>query len=177
MTAIDQNVIDFTRVAPIDHVPGFRSEAPSQVTLRPGGSVSAMLLRLLGGCMVMASTGLWLMPDSGADPQMALIRIGVSVFLLFVGLCLLLQREMKLPPEFHFDSQRNELRIEEIRSDGRSVVLMRRSYASLGAARFSGKTLQILEGDGSVLIELPLEGRTTRKLLLSQLKPHLRVMS
>ncbi|ABF63779.1 hypothetical protein [Ruegeria sp. TM1040] len=177
MAMIDQNVIDFTRVAPIDHVPGFRTDAPSQVTLRPGGSVSALLLRLLGGGMVLASTGLWLMPESGADPQMALIRIGVSVFLLFAGLCLLLQRDVKLPPEFHFDAQRNELRIEEMRSDGRPVVLMRRSYASLGAARFDGKVLQILETDGRLLAELPLEGRATRKLLLAQLRPHLRIVS
>jgi len=177
MTAIDQNVIDFTRVAPLDHVPGFRAEAPSQVNIRPGGSVSSMMLRLLGGCMVLASTGLWLVPEAGADPQLALFRIGISVILLFVGLCLLLLRETSAPPEFQFDARRGEMRIEETRADGRTVVVLRRSYASLGAARFTSRSIQLMEADGTLLIELPLEGRATRNLLLSQLRPHLRVIS
>jgi len=176
MTAIDQNVLDFSRVAPLDHVPGVQATAPTQVNIRPGGSVSAMVLRLLGGCMVFASTGLWLVPEAGADPQMALIRVGISVFLLFFGLCLLLLREQTPQPEFQFDAQRGEMRIEEVRADGRARVLVRRSYDSLGAARFTSKSVQLLEADGTLLIELPLEGRGTRKLLLTQLRPHLRVI-
>lgn len=176
MTAINQNFADFSHGArPVQPSLG-RGAAQSQVNLRPGGSVSAMLLRLLGGCMVLASIGIWLAPEAGADPQLALVRMGITVFLMFLGLCLLLQRETADQPEFQFDARRGEMRIEEIRADGRPVVVMRRSYRSLGAARFSDKTLQIIEANGTILLELPLEGRATRRLLMSQIRPHLPIL-
>ncbi len=176
MTATDQNFTRFSRVATLDHVPGFCAEAPTQVSIRPGGSVSNLLLRLLGGCMVIASTGIWLVPGAGEDPQMALIRVGISVVLLFLGLCLVLTRERSSCPEIQFDAKRREMRVEETRRDGRSVVILRRSYASIGAARFTGRSLQLLEWSGKLLLELPLEGRATRKALSAQLSDYIRVV-
>lgn len=176
MTATDQTFTRFARVAALDHTGGFRAEAPSQVSIRPGGSVSNLLLRLLGGCMVIAATGIWLVPGAGSDPQMALIRVGISVVLLFLGLCLALTRERSSCPEIQFDAKRREMRVEEVRHDGRPVVILRRSYASIGAARFTSKSVQLLEWNGKLLIELPLEGRATRKMLRNQLADFIRVV-
>ncbi|TNJ46708.1 hypothetical protein [Phaeobacter sp. B1627] len=177
MTALDQNVANYSPVAAFGRVSGFPAGAPVQVSVRPGESFSSMLLRLLGGCMVLSSTGIWLVPNAGEDPSLALIRIGISVVLLFLGLCLMLSRERTILPEFQFDSRNLEMRAEETDADGRVVVLLRRSYASMGAVRFTDRSVQILEHDGTLLIEVPLDGRSTRQLLLAQLKPHLHVVT
>ena len=177
MTALDQTVANYRPVAAFGRGVGFPAGAPLQVSVRPGESISSMLLRLLGGCMVLSSTAIWLVPNVGEDATLALIRIGISVVLLFLGLCLLLSRERAALPEFQFDFRNLEMRAEETDADGRVTVLLRRSYGSMGAVRFTDRSVQILEQDGTLLIELPLDGRSTRQLLLNQLRPHLHIVT
>ncbi|NIZ13294.1 hypothetical protein HCZ87_07825 [Phaeobacter sp. HF9A] len=169
MTAMDQNAADFMRVTPFDQGAGRPFGTPLLVSMRPGKSLASMLLRLLGGCMVLSAAGIWLVPGAGEDPELALLRIGVSVAFVFLGLVLLLSRESRVETEIKFDARRAELRIERILPNGCSRLLLRRGYASLGAAKVTGRSVILLEHDGRVLIELPLEGRTQRRMVCAQL--------
>jgi hypothetical protein len=68
---------------------GHRSGHPSGDAGRLGGFVLRFALMLVGASMVLAAFGLWLVPTTQADPGMMLMKLGVSLFLLLAGLCLL----------------------------------------------------------------------------------------
>jgi len=151
--------------------------APMHLRLQANWQVRSVLLRLLGLSMVLGSTGLWLMPDAGVDPQMSLIRIGISVAFLFLGLILLTTHSRDPQPEACFDPIRRELRILRKGADGTPRVVMRRSYQSLGGVRLSARSIAVLDADGSTLMELPIDSNETRMRLRDQLSGALQIVS
>ena len=107
MTAIDHDTANYIRVAPMERpINGLKTAAPvsGPMNLPCFWSPRTLVLRLLGGCMVLSSTGLWLVDGAGDDPQLALIRIGASVMLLFFGLSLMLLNDPAAQPEVEFDT-------------------------------------------------------------------------
>lgn len=93
MTAIDQDTAVFTRIAPSDAIVGFQLRDDVAITTQQSGWISSVLLRLLGGSMVLASTGIWLVAAVGEDPERGLLQLGASVVMLFLGLALLLRND------------------------------------------------------------------------------------
>jgi hypothetical protein len=46
------------------------------------------LLSVLGGALVVAAFGLWLMPFAQTAPMLLVMKFGVSLFMLIAGMCL-----------------------------------------------------------------------------------------
>lgn len=174
MTAIDQTTANFTRVAPLEGMSAFvGTEAwKGDIGLTPPWSLKAMVLRMLGGCMVLASTGLWLVEGAGSDPEMALVRIGLSVVLLFTGLVLMLINDPSGQPSVQFDLAARKVRIV-MQGKNRDKVLEQHGFDRLGGVRFSAKGLQLFKADGMLLIEVPMADAASRSLLDQQLGNHL----
>ncbi|MFS4580050.1 hypothetical protein [Phaeobacter sp. C3_T13_0] len=151
--------------------------APLNLQVQANWQVRSILLRILGGGMVLGSMGLWLLPDAGIDPQMSLIRIGISIAFLFVGLILLTTHHPDSQPEACFDPIRRELRILRKTRNGAPRIVLRRSYSSLGGVRLSADAISVLDTDGTILMELPIESNDTRMRLRDQLSGALPIVS
>lgn len=179
MTAIDQTNPAYSRIAPLDYVSGFEAATSgaglTQHNVKQEWSVRALLLRLLGGSMVLASTGIWLGAGVGEDPELALLRVGISVVFLFAGLALMLLHDPKNQPRVFLDTRAGLLVIEETTKKG-GPKITRRSFSSLGAVEISPIGMRILERNGTPLIELPLEGAENVVLLRQQLSAHIPVL-
>ncbi len=48
---------------------------------------SRFILSLLGSALMFSSFALWLVPGSSGLPELSLIKLGLSVFMLIGGLC------------------------------------------------------------------------------------------
>ncbi|KIC17722.1 hypothetical protein RA20_14230 [Leisingera sp. ANG-Vp] len=150
---------------------------PLSLRLEANWKVRIVLLRVLGAAMILSSTGLWLAPGAGVDPDMNLIRFGVSVAFLLTGLVLMTAHEPANQPEACFDPVRRELRVLQRDSRGRPRTVLRRSYDTLGGVRLTAATVQMFETDGSLLIELPVASAAMRSHLRDQLSGAVRILS
>ncbi|UWQ85109.1 hypothetical protein K3726_07870 [Leisingera caerulea] len=151
--------------------------APLSLQLEANWKLRLILLRLLGAAMILGSTGLWLVPGAGADPEMNLLRMGVSVAFLLAGLVLMTVHEPGSGPEACFDPVRRELRLLQRDGRGRPRTVLRRSYESLGAVRLTAASVQLYETDGSLLIELPLQTAAMRSQLRDQFSGAVRILT
>lgn len=141
---------------------------PLVLTFRPNWHLRSIVMRVVGAAMVLSSTGIWLMPGAGADPELTLMKIGISIFLLFAGMALMMVNDPDSHPDAYFDPIRRELRILQRNGQGRPRTVLRRGYDSLGSVRFKDRSVELFEIDGSLLIRLPLSLGSTRKLLREQ---------
>lgn len=180
MTAIDHDTANYIRVAPIEgSVPGFRNVVDG-VTVGQSNALSmpsfwsprALMMRFLGGSMVLASTGLWLVDGAGDDPQLALIRLGASIFLLFIGLVLMLLNDPAPQPEVQFDTDARELRVfETARRDTKLVA--RHAFSALSGVRFANGSLTVEDHAGHVVVAMPLADAKSRILIEETITGHL----
>ena len=150
---------------------------PLNLRLEASWTLRLVLMRFLGGAMMVSAIGLWLMPEAGAGHDLTLVRLGISVALVLVGLALLSARDDSSRPEACFDPIRRELRVLQCDPHRRPRTVLRRSYDSLGGARLTAATVQLFENDGRLLIELPLGSATLRGQLRDQLSGAVRLLS
>ncbi|MGH1413227.1 MAG: hypothetical protein ACRBB0_07020 [Pelagimonas sp.] len=64
-----------------------RCQAPTPVPMR---FIQKLVLSFVGCSMGMAGFGIWLVSSVAGDPGMLLIKLGLSIFMLIVGLCCML---------------------------------------------------------------------------------------
>lgn len=175
MTAIDHDTANYIRVAPMERpINGLQTAAPvsGPMNLPSFWSPRTLVLRLLGGCMVLSSTGLWLVDGAGDDPQLALIRIGASVMLLFFGLSLMLLNDPAAQPEVEFDTAAKELRILETARRNTKLV-SRHPFDSLAGVQFTSGALTVYDLQGNVVVGVPLADAHSRRLIQTQIAGHL----
>ncbi|OBY27530.1 hypothetical protein [Leisingera sp. JC1] len=167
----------------ISAMPGARAlgaisrQEPLRLRFQANWKVRVMMFRLLGAAMILSSAGLWLVQGAGADPELNLIRFGVSIAFLLAGVVLMTAHEPAARPEACFDPVRRELRVLKHDAQGSPRTVLRRSYDSLGAARLTGNAVQLFEDDGSLLIELPLDSAATRGQLRDQLSGAVKILT
>ncbi|WP_291731556.1 hypothetical protein [Leisingera sp. F5] len=177
MAVTDQTPPQLTR-APVTNALGSVARAvPLSLRLEANWKLRVALLRVLGAAMILSSTGLWLVPGAGADPEMNLIRIGISVVFLLIGLVLMTAHDPGSRPEACFDPVRRELRVLQRDDRGRPRTVLRRSYDTLGGVRLTAATVQMYETDGSLLIELPIGSAAMRSQLRDQLSGAVRILT
>ncbi|MCF6432058.1 hypothetical protein [Leisingera sp. MMG026] len=177
MAVTDQTPPQLTR-APVANAFGAVARAvPLSLRLEANWKLRVALLRVLGAAMILSSTGLWLVPGAGADPDMNLIRIGISVVFLLIGLVLMTAHDAGNRPEACFDPVRRELRVLQAGSRGSPRTVLRRSYDTLGGARLTAVSVQLYETDGSLLIELPIGSAAMRSQLRDQLSGAVRILT
>ncbi|WP_299932858.1 hypothetical protein [uncultured Pelagimonas sp.] len=56
----------------------------------PSRFLQKLILSFIGCTMGMAGFGIWLVSSVSGDPVMLLIKLGLSLFMLIVGLCCML---------------------------------------------------------------------------------------
>lgn len=151
--------------------------SPLRLRFEANWKVRVVALKLLGAAMILSSTGLWLVQGAGADAEMNLIRFGLSVAFLLAGLVLMTAHEPEGRPEACFDPVRRELRVLKRDAQGRPRTVLRRSYDTLGGARLTASSVQLFEGDGSLMIELPLASAAVRSQLRDQLSGAVRILT
>ncbi len=180
-------------MAMTDQFQGYGAAMPRRVGLGGGGglpetvslslrldanwTLGLVLKRFIGAAMMLSAVGLWLMPEAGERYDLTLVRLGISVSLVLVGLALLSVREAAGRPEACFDPIRKELRLLRCDAYRRPRTILRRSYDRLGGARFTAATVQIYEADGSLLMELPICSTALRSQLRDQLSGLVRILS
>jgi len=127
--------------------------------------------------MVLSAAGMWLMPGAQNQAEVVLIKLGMSMFFFLLGLALLMRNHSDNRPDAYFDPIRNEVRVLQKNNRGRPQTVLRRSYDTLGSARFTNNTLELFDVDGSVLMRLPIENADVRQALRQQLSGLVNVTS
>ncbi len=153
----------------------FATTIPVVLRFKPNWHLRTVLLRGLGVGMVLSASGLWLFSGSDLDFELNLMKVGVSVLLFVLGVVLVTLKTPRTQPEACFDPVRRELRILHRDIHGRPKVVLRRSYDTIGGARLSDGFVQLLENDGSLLIEVPLGCAAARSQLREQLSGDVQV--
>lgn len=156
---------------------GFATTMPLVLNFEANWRARTVLLRGLGVAILLSATGLWLFPSSVADPELNLIKVGVSVAFFVLGLVLLTVSDPSSHPEACFDPVRRELRILKMDSYGQPKTVLRRSYDTIGGARLTDGAVQLYENDGSLLIEIPLGSVAARSQLRDQLSGAVQLFS
>ncbi|WP_264213751.1 hypothetical protein [Leisingera thetidis] len=177
MAVTDQNPPLVSKAPGSSALGAIAGAVPLSLRLEANWKLRIVVLRLLGVAMILSSTGLWLVPGAGADPEMNLIRMGVSIAFLLGGLVLMTAHQPGSGPEACFDPVRRELRVLQRDSRGRPRTVLRRSYDTLGGARLTASAVQMLETDGSLLIELPIGSAEMRSHLRDQLSGAVRILT
>ena len=177
MAVTDQTPPQITGVPGARALGAIAGAAPLSLRFEANWKLRLVLLRVLGAAMILSSTGLWLVPGAGADPEMNLIRIGVSVAFLLVGLILMTAHEPGSQPEACFDPVRQELRILKLDKRGQPRTVLRRRYDSIGGARLTENSALFYEHDGNVLVEVPLGSAVARSQLRDQLSGAVQLFS
>ncbi|MEW2913360.1 hypothetical protein [Leisingera sp. JC11] len=177
MAVTDHTPPQVSRMSGARALDAIAGASPLRLRFEANWKVRIVALRLLGGALILSASGLWLVQGAGADPEMNLIRFGISVAFLLAGLVLTTAHEPAGRPEACFDPVRRELRVLKRDAQGRPRTVLRRSYGSLGAARLTAASVQLFEGDGSLLIELPLGSAAIRSRLRDQLSGAVRILT
>lgn len=155
----------------------FASTMPLVLNFEANWRARTVLLRGLGVAVLLSATGLWLFPGSAADPELNLLKVGVSVVFFVLGLILLTVRDAHNHPEACFDPVRRELRILKMDAHGQPKTVLRRSYDTIGGARLTDGAVQLYENDGSLLVEVPLGSAAARSQLRDQLSGAVQLFS
>ena len=72
-------------------------------------------------------------------------------------------------PDAYFDPIRREVRVLQKNENGRPQTVLRRSYDTLGGARFAEDQVELFDVDGSLLMKLPLQSADVSHALKGQL--------
>ncbi|MCT4610819.1 MAG: hypothetical protein N4A70_16645 [Pelagimonas sp.] len=68
---------------------GFDASNPSQDVTQLRGLLARVILAVVGGALATSAFGIWLVPSAHGESGLMLMKLGVSLFMLLVGLCLL----------------------------------------------------------------------------------------
>lgn len=153
------------------------SVMPLVLNFEANWRLRTLLIKGLGAAMILSASGLWLFSSGAADPELNLIKVGVSVLFFVIGLVLMTVRDPQNQPEACFDPVRRELRVLRRDSHGQPKTVLRRSYDTIGGARLSDASVQLFENDGSLLIEVPLGSTAARSQLRDQLSGAVQLFS
>lgn len=152
-----------------DAVAGFGDSAPVMVRFMPNWPVRVVIFRVTGTVLLLCSAGMWVVPGSLSDPDLAMFKLGVSIFFFFCGLALLMRNHQDNQPDAYFDPIRHEVRVLQKDDKGEPRTILRRSYDSLGSVDFGAQVVALFDRDGSMLMRLAVEDADVRRALRIQL--------
>ena len=125
--------------------------------------------RVIGSALVLAAFGFWFAPGGSWDADIALIKLGLSVFAGFAGLAVLSGERVVASVEVEIDTVRREIRL--VRGKGRArEVVSRTAVRDLGQADMDGVMVRLWDADGALLAEVPLNDMSVRRGLMSMLR-------
>lgn len=164
MEAVNQ-----VRAPKVGALPSFVEAMPLILSFAPNWPIRTVLFQISGTALILSAPGMWLMPGSQYEAEVVLFKLGVSLFSFLCGLALLMRNHVDNQPEAYFDPIRSELRVLQKNDRGRPQTVLRRSYDTLGCARFTDKIVEMYDLDGSLLMRLPIDNAEVRNALRMQL--------
>ena len=117
--------------------------------------VRGLASRALGAVLVLTSLGLWIEPGTQMAVDLVLMKLGVSLFLGFVGLALMQDKPRAQDPEVEIDTVRREVRIARPRGR-RPSVIRRIAIRDLGRAEAVGDVIRLTAANGALLAAISL---------------------
>lgn len=171
MNVVGKGRNSYLRPIPSRAVAQVRAVAPSDQNLPIvirfdyAWKLGAMLCQLLGAVLIFSAALMWVVPGSHNATDLVMIKLGASFLMLFGGIAILMLSHSDNRPDAYFDPVRREVRVLQKTKSGRPETVLRRSFDSLGSARFCEKTLTLYDVDGSLLMRLRLDSADTRHAL------------
>lgn len=122
-----------------------------------------------GAGFVAAAFALWLWPGAAWSGEIALMKMGLSLGLGFVGLALLQSGHVDGNRELQIDADRGEVRLVR-RARHNGSVLACCSFEELGRAEMQGEMVRLWDMTGRLIAEVPLSDPDTRRNLIDALR-------
>jgi len=142
---------------------------PVLISLAANWKARQILFRVLGAFMIVGAFSMWLMPGAVMGAEVWPIKLVASLLFLIVGVSLLTIEVVDHRPDAYFDPIRREVRVLQKSERGRPQTVLRRSYDTLGGARFAEGEVELFDVDGSLLMKLPVESAEVGKAIRGQL--------
>ncbi|WP_170770483.1 hypothetical protein [Ruegeria lacuscaerulensis] len=164
MTAMNTNTLEQSATGA-----RFEKSVPVLITFAPNWKVRMILARMVGAFLIVMSFSMWLAPGSAMAAEVWPIKMAASLAFLIVGVSLLTIQMLDSRPDAYFDPIRREVRVLQKNENGRPQTVLRRSYDTLGGAKFSDDQVELFDVDGSLLMKLPLQSADVSRALKGQL--------
>lgn len=153
----------------------YDKSVPLLISFAPNWKARMVLFRVVGAFMILSAFSMWLMPGSVMGAEVWPIKLVASLVFLVAGGSLLTIEVMDARPDAYFDPIRREVRILQKNENGRPQTVLRRSYESLGGARFDDNQVELFDVDGSLLMKLPLNSADVSRALKGQLSQNVTI--
>ncbi len=147
----------------------YEKSVPVMVAFAPNWKARLVLFRMLGAFLIVSAFSMWLMPGSVIGAEVWPIKMVASLMFLILGVSLLTLEVLDPRPDAYFDPIRREVRVLQKNENGRPQTVLRRSYDTLGGARFADDQVELFDVDGSLLMKLPLQSADVSRALKGQL--------
>ena len=141
-------------------------EAANVMSLPTLSSAAQPMLQLFGtiaGSACLASAiGIWLVPGGLLSPELAPLKVAVSLGLLYVGIHFLQVGQHDAAPEIQLDLAGRELRLVEFRGNGRPPRIRRHRFESLGDIHMDGRELVVCNTEGTEIVRAAVADKATQ---------------
>ncbi|MDQ2095263.1 hypothetical protein [Rhodalgimonas zhirmunskyi] len=122
-----------------------------------GHATSRALSHFMGIVMSVSAFGLWIVPGSSYDPQLMLLKMGVTLFLMIGGAMFLVAARKAHHPEVQLDPSRGILKLRHRDERGTVIGEDDISYDDLSEVDFRDGMLIARDHFGEIVVEMPVE--------------------
>ncbi|WP_170759362.1 hypothetical protein [Ruegeria lacuscaerulensis] len=172
MTAINTNTLEQSATSA-----NYEKSVPVLITFAPNWKVRMVLARVVGAFLIIMAFSMWLVSGSAMATEVWPIKLAASLMFLMVGVSLLTIQILDARPDAYFDPIRREVRVLQKNESGRPQTVLRRSYDTLGGARFADDQVELFDVDGSLLMKLPLQSADVSQALKGQLSGNVTIFA
>ena len=172
MTAINTNTLEQSA-----NGANYEKSVPVLIAFAPNWKVRMILARFVGALLIIMAFSMWLVPGSAMAAEVWPIKLAASLMFLLVGVSLLTVQLLDARPDAYFDPIRREVRVLQKNENGRPQTVLRRSYDTLGGARFADDQVELFDVDGSLLMKLPLQSADVSRALKGQLSGNVTIFA
>ncbi|WP_299352973.1 hypothetical protein [uncultured Shimia sp.] len=123
-----------------------------------------------GFAFIWAGAGLWMVPGLDLEPSILLAKMFVSVLLVTGGVGMTQIATERPHCELQFDPKHRQARLIEGLPRGRSHVVKTVNYEDIARVNVSDADLVMLNDEGKILVELPLDGPHARLDAIAHLR-------
>ncbi|MCA0927408.1 hypothetical protein [Ruegeria profundi] len=164
MTAMNTNALQESASSA-----NYEKSVPVLIAFAPNWKVRMVLARIVGAILIVMAFSMWLVSGSVMAAEVWPIKLAASLMFLLVGVSLMTIQLLDARPDAYFDPIRREVRVLQKNENGRPQTVLRRSYDTLGGARFVEDQVELYDVDGSLLMKLPLQSADVSHALKGQL--------
>ncbi|MDF1727188.1 MAG: hypothetical protein P1U53_05485 [Sulfitobacter sp.] len=128
------------------------------------------LARVFGLGLVMAASGLWLLPGSLFVENLLLMKLGLSVCAACAGLGFMQHGVVPPQPDVQIDTRMNTIRIVEWTQMHNPVILQECAFDRLSHVEREGHQLRFWDNDSEFLTEVTISDEATMERVLQRLR-------